>query len=170
MTRIVTLPSRSIDVREEVQDQAALGFDGIQPEQQQNADDPSRLNNGWHVVGMVPLKELTADSASIRSFTVWIVFGSILAAIGIGYFMTRRIGNPLVQLSRLMRRSEAGDLSVRSKNVGPSEIGQLGRSFNKMIEQIDLLIRRIAAEESEKKKPKSARCGIRSIPIFSTIR
>lgn len=113
---------------------------------------PSRLNNGWHVVGMVPLKELTADSASIRSFTVWIVFGSILAAIGIGYFMTRRIGNPLVQLSRLMRRSEAGDLSVRSKNVGSSEIGQLGRSFNKMIEQIDLLIRRIAAEESEKKK------------------
>lgn len=113
---------------------------------------PSRLNNGWHVVGMVPLKELTADSASIRSFTVWIVFGSILAAIGMGYFMTRRIGNPLVHLSRLMRRSEAGDLSVRSKNVGPSEIGQLGRSFNKMIEQIDLLIRRIAAEESEKKK------------------
>ncbi|OMF81455.1 sensor histidine kinase [Paenibacillus glucanolyticus] len=113
---------------------------------------PSRLNNGWHVVGMVPLKELTADSASIRSFTVWIVFGSILAAIGIGYFMTRRIGNPLVQLSRLMRRSEEGDLSVRSKNVGSSEIGQLGRSFNKMIEQIDLLIRRIAAEESEKKK------------------
>lgn len=130
---------------------------------------PSRLNNGWHVVGMVPLKELTADSASIRSFTVWIVFGSILAAIGIGYFMTRRIGNPLVHLSRLMRRSEAGDLSVRSKNVGPSEIGQLGRSFNKMIEQIDLLIRRIAAEESEKKRRKSARCGIRSTLIFSTI-
>ncbi|GAE08261.1 sensor histidine kinase [Paenibacillus sp. JCM 10914] len=113
---------------------------------------PSRLNNGWHVVGVVPLKELTADSASIRSFTLWIVFGSILAAIGIGYFMTRRIGNPLVHLSRLMRRSEAGDLSVRSANVGPSEIGQLGRSFNKMIGQIDLLIQRIAAEEAEKKK------------------
>ncbi|EHB47878.1 MULTISPECIES: sensor histidine kinase [Paenibacillus] len=113
---------------------------------------PSRLNNGWHVVGMVPLKELTADSASIRSFTVWIVLGSMLAAIGIGYYMTRKIGNPLVHLSRLMRRSEAGDLSVRCRNVGPSEIGQLGRSFNKMIEQIDLLIQRIAAEESEKKK------------------
>ncbi|UVI33003.1 sensor histidine kinase [Paenibacillus spongiae] len=113
---------------------------------------PERLDNGWHVVGVVPLAELTADSASIRKFTMWIALCCIILAIGMGYYVTRKIGNPLVQLSRLMRRSEAGDLNVRSRNVGRNEIGQLGRSFNKMIEQIDLLIHRIAEEEKEKKK------------------
>ncbi|CAM4400705.1 sensor histidine kinase [Paenibacillus alkaliterrae] len=113
---------------------------------------PERLDNGWDVVGVVPLEELTADSASIRKFTMWIALFCILAAMGMGYYVTRKIGNPLVYLSRLMRKGEDGDLTVRSRNVGRNEIGQLGRSFNNMIEQIDLLIARIAKEESEKKK------------------
>ena len=113
---------------------------------------PERLDNGWHVVGVVPLAELTADSASILNFTMWIALCCIILAIGMGYYVTRKIGNPLVQLSRLMRKGESGDLNVRSRNVGRNEIGQLGRSFNKMIEQIDLLIYRIAEEEKEKKK------------------
>ncbi|EXX85212.1 histidine kinase, partial [Paenibacillus darwinianus] len=113
---------------------------------------PEQLDNGWDVVGVVPLAELSADSASIRKFTMWIALGCILLAIGIGYYATRRIGNPLVDLSRLMRKGEEGDLSVRSRYVGNNEIGQLGRSFNNMIARIDLLIEQIAKEESEKKK------------------
>ncbi|MDQ8737912.1 sensor histidine kinase [Paenibacillus sp. LHD-38] len=113
---------------------------------------PERLDIGWDVVGVVPLEELTAGSASIRKFTMWIALFCILAAMGMGYYVTRKIGNPLVSLSRLMRKGEEGDLTVRSKSVGRNEIGQLGRSFNKMIRQIDLLIARIAKEESDKKK------------------
>ncbi|GGG25677.1 cache domain-containing sensor histidine kinase [Paenibacillus abyssi] len=113
---------------------------------------PELLDNGWHVVGVVPLEELSADSASIRKFTMWVALCSILFAIGMGYFVAHKIGNPLVNLSRLMRKGENGDLTVRSRNVGRNEIGQLGRSFNKMIQQIDLLIGRIAKEEAEKKK------------------
>ncbi|GGD73465.1 sensor histidine kinase [Paenibacillus nasutitermitis] len=113
---------------------------------------PEKLDNGWHVVGVVPLKELTADSASIRNFTLWIALGSIALAIGMGIFGIRKIGNPLVNLSRLMKKGEAGDLTVRSRHIGRNEIGQLGRSFNKMIGQIALLIERISEEESEKKK------------------
>ncbi|KHF35424.1 putative sensor-like histidine kinase [Paenibacillus sp. P1XP2] len=113
---------------------------------------PERLNNGWLVVGVVPLEELTADSSSIRNLTVLITLCSIVLAIGMGYYVTRRIGNPLVYLSRLMRKGEAGDLTIRSRSIGRNEIGQLGRSFNNMIEQIELLVERIAKEESEKKK------------------
>ncbi|MFC4809591.1 sensor histidine kinase [Paenibacillus sp. GCM10023250] len=113
---------------------------------------PEELDNGWHVVGVVPLKELTADSASIRNYTFWIALGSIVLAVGMGVFGIRKIGNPLVNLSRLMKKGEAGDLTVRSGHIGRNEIGQLGRSFNKMIGQIALLIERISEEESEKKK------------------
>jgi two-component system sensor histidine kinase YesM len=113
---------------------------------------PERLDNGWYLVGVVRLAELSADSASIRKFTMWIALGCILLAVGMGYYVTRRIGNPLVHLSRLMRKGEEGDLSVRSRYVGSNEIGQLGSSFNNMIARIALLIEQIGKEESEKKK------------------
>lgn len=112
---------------------------------------PDTLSNEWHVTGVVPVQELIADSVEIRNLTVWIVLASILYAILMGYLVTRRIGQPLVKLSRLMKKSEAGDLTARIHISGRNELSQLGRSFNKMIQQIDALIQRIGEEESQKK-------------------
>jgi two-component system sensor histidine kinase YesM len=113
---------------------------------------PDALENGWRITGVVSVEELVADSIEIRNLTIWIASASILFAIIMGYYVTRKIGRPLVNLSKLMKRGEAGDLTVRCNVVGRNELGQLGRSFNKMIEQIDALIRRIGEEESQKKK------------------
>jgi len=112
---------------------------------------PDTLSNKWHVIGVVPVQELIADSIEIRNLTVWIVMASILYAILMGYLVTQRIGQPLVKLSKLMKRSEAGDLTARIHISGRNELSQLGRSFNKMIQQIDALIKRIGEEESQKK-------------------
>nr|WP_245581020.1 sensor histidine kinase [Paenibacillus ginsengihumi] len=113
---------------------------------------PSELNNGWRVAGIVPVSELVASSVEIRDLTNWIALASAIVAIIMGYYVAYKIGRPLESLTRLMKRSEAGDLTVRSPIVGKNEIGQLARSFNKMIKQIDVLIGRIAEEENEKKK------------------
>ncbi|TDG00823.1 cache domain-containing sensor histidine kinase [Paenibacillus piri] len=113
---------------------------------------PSELDNGWRVAGIVPVQELVASSMEIRDLTVWIALASAIVAVIIGFFVTHKIGQPLIHLSKLMKRSEAGDLSVRFNITGKNEIGQLGQSFNKMIRQIDVLIQRIAKEENEKKK------------------
>lgn len=113
---------------------------------------PSELNNGWRVAGIVPVSELVASSVEIRDLTNWIALASAIVAMIMGYYVAQQIGRPLESLTKLMKRSEAGDLTVRSPIVGKNEIGQLARSFNKMIRQIDVLIARIAEEESEKKK------------------
>ncbi|MFH5186868.1 sensor histidine kinase [Paenibacillus sp. TAB 01] len=113
---------------------------------------PAALDNDWRVAGVVPIQELVADSIEIRDLTVWIALASVLVAVVMGYYVAHRIGRPLVHLSKLMKKSEAGDLTVRASMVGRNEIGQLGQSFNKMIRQIDVLIHRIAEEEAEKKK------------------
>ncbi|MCZ8515338.1 sensor histidine kinase [Paenibacillus filicis] len=113
---------------------------------------PAELQNGWRVAGIVPVHELVASSIEIRDLTIWIALASAIVAICIGYYVAHKVGRPLVYLSKLMKRSEAGDLTVRSNITFKNEIGQLGRSFNKMIRQIDVLIHRIAEEEREKKK------------------
>ncbi|AGA57667.1 putative signal transduction protein with a C-terminal ATPase domain [Thermobacillus composti KWC4] len=113
---------------------------------------PGMLDNGWRVVGVVPVRELVEGSLQIRNLTIWIALSSIAVAAVMGVYVAHRIGRPLVYLSKLMKRGEQGDLTVRSKYLGRTEIGQLGTSFNHMIARIDLLIRRIAEEEAEKKK------------------
>jgi two-component system sensor histidine kinase YesM len=111
-----------------------------------------KLDNGWTVVGVVPVQELVADSKQIRDQTVMIVIISIVVAIAMGYYVSLNIGQPLVKLSRLMRLVEEGDLTVRAPVKGKNEIGYLSRSFNRMISQMDELIRRIGREEAEKKR------------------
>jgi two-component system sensor histidine kinase YesM len=132
---------------------------------------PADLENGWRVGGIVPVQELVASSIEIRDLTVWIALASAVVAVIIGFFVTRKIGRPLIQLSKLMKRSEAGDLSVRFNITGKNEIGQLGQSFNKMIRQIDVLIQRIAKEENEKKKAeiRAMRYQINPHFLFNTL-
>ncbi|WP_274651073.1 sensor histidine kinase [Paenibacillus humicola] len=113
---------------------------------------PAVLNNGWMLNGIVPVQELVAESVQIRNLTILTAAVSVLWALAVGYYISRKIGRPLRELSILMKRSERGDLSVRSSIYGHNELGQLSRSFNNMIGQIGHLIRRISEEESEKQK------------------
>jgi methyl-accepting chemotaxis protein len=54
--------------------------------------------------------------------------------------LARIFGRPLVNLRNLMQRGEQGDLSVRTNIKSKDEIGQLGTSFNRMMEQIAMLV------------------------------
>jgi two-component system sensor histidine kinase YesM len=113
---------------------------------------PKRLSNGWYATGVVPIEELDAKSKEIRKLTLIIMACSAIYALIIGMIVTTKVARPLVHLNRLMRRGAAGDLNVRSRFLGTNEIGQLGRSFDQMLEQIRLLIIQRESEENEKKK------------------
>jgi two-component system sensor histidine kinase YesM len=113
---------------------------------------PAGLNNGWRVVGIVSVEDLVQGSIPIRNLTIIISSLSILWALVIGFYISHRIGRPLRSLNKLMEKGETGDLSIRSNFSNRNEIGQLSKSFNRMIEKIDQLFHRISEEESEKKK------------------
>ncbi|WP_233531541.1 cache domain-containing sensor histidine kinase [Paenibacillus alkalitolerans] len=113
---------------------------------------PKRLMNGWYATGIIPIEELLQDSKEIGRLTAIILACSAVYALIIGVIVTTKIARPLVHLNRLMRRGASGDLNVRSRFLGANEIGQLGRSFDRMIEQIRLLIIQKETEEAEKMK------------------
>ncbi|WP_309121755.1 sensor histidine kinase [Paenibacillus sp.] len=113
---------------------------------------PERLMNGWYVTGVVPIEELNEGSNQIRGLTLMILVCSALFALSMGALVTFRVGRPLIQLSRLMQRGASGDLRVRSGFTSRDEIGKLGRSFDRMLEQIALLMKEMKTEQAEKKK------------------
>ncbi|WP_246066766.1 methyl-accepting chemotaxis protein [Paenibacillus koleovorans] len=110
-----------------------------------------KLNrSNWFLGGNVSINELTKEASKINT-VIWIcVLVSAAVASVLGFLVMRMIGAPLVTMRNLMMQGAQGNLVVRTK-VGSrrDEIGQLGESFNRMMEQITQLVRQTSASAQE---------------------
>jgi len=102
---------------------------------------PSQATS-WQMIGTVPVDELVHDSGRILSLTLWMAALAAAAAALMGYLMARAVGRPLSKMYALMERGENGDLTVRMDPRGPNEIARLAGHFNRMMEQIGMLVTR----------------------------
>ncbi|WP_172257074.1 methyl-accepting chemotaxis protein [Saccharibacillus deserti] len=87
-----------------------------------------------------------ASTELAQSSTVLIVIcigvGVLLIAAG-GLLISRLVSLPLNRMQKLMQRAEAGDLSVQGTYLFRDEIGQVTLSFNRMIEGLRDMVRRV---------------------------
>lgn len=91
------------------------------------------------MLGYAPVSDFTKSADKLLYITFAVVLAAALIALLIGYVLIRLIGRPLGKLARLMEEGEQGNLQVRTSFKGQDEIGRLGHSFNRMMEQISLL-------------------------------
>ncbi|MFB9280141.1 methyl-accepting chemotaxis protein [Cohnella cellulosilytica] len=98
-------------------------------------------NNGWQLLGNIPVSELVKDAKAISNLTWLMSLIAALIAAGIGMIVMLTVGRPLAQLRTLMNEGERGNLTVRSTNRSKDEIGQVSESFNRMMEEITGLVR-----------------------------
>lgn len=105
--------------------------------------------SGWNIAAIVPVSELVKETKEIWNLTLLIALISVVVATLAGFFVARMIGRPLITLRNLMKNGEQGDLTVRMNHNSKDEIGQLGNSFNQMMEQITLLVRQTNQSASD---------------------
>ncbi|SEC74018.1 methyl-accepting chemotaxis protein [Paenibacillus sp. GP183] len=96
--------------------------------------------SGWNLVAHMPVSSLVKDADKIFNFTLIIALVASLIATLIGLFVARSIGRPLVLLRNLMQQGAKGNLTVRANYQSQDEIGQLGKSFDVMMQQITGLV------------------------------
>jgi len=112
----------------------------------QNGDDAlisysrSELTD-WVMVGSTPVGQLVKDAQQILKFTLFMAAAAAVLASILSLIMVRLIGRPLVQLRNLMKEGEQGNLKVRTRFKNRDEIGELGLSFNEMMEKITILVK-----------------------------
>ncbi|RAU96405.1 methyl-accepting chemotaxis protein [Paenibacillus sp. YN15] len=94
----------------------------------------------WTVATAVPVDDLVKDAEKIFNLTVIMVLVAMAFAIASGFFVAWMVGRPLISLRNLMQQGEQGNLTVRTRFTNRDEIGQLGISFNQMMEQITKLV------------------------------
>ncbi|MBW7457134.1 sensor histidine kinase, partial [Paenibacillus sepulcri] len=95
---------------------------------------------GFKLVSVMPVKEMIKESQSIRKLTIGVMLVGIIAAFGFAYIVSSSITTPLRKLRSLMKQAEKGDLGVSFSSKYKDEVGQLGQSFNRMLQEIQYLI------------------------------
>lgn len=109
-------------------------------------------SSNWKVCGIfsysVIVKQLSNNLTLLIYIGVFVLLFSIIASILLSESITR----PLKKLQKLMKRTEKGDLSVFFDAKNDDEIGNLGRSFNSMIRQIEQLIDEVYYEQQKKRR------------------
>jgi len=108
--------------------------------------------SGWKVGAFIPNEKLEKSFDSIRE-TVFILLVIFFAtSTFLGLTLSNHFTRPLQRLQRDMKQIENGNFHIRSHIQTDDEIGDLSRSFNRMVEEIELLIQKISENEQKKKQ------------------
>lgn len=105
---------------------------------------------GWKLMILTPYDEIISQAVMIRYATLTIIAMCLVFVIFLSFFMSRGILNPVHKLVQLMNKGATGDMGVRFDVQYQDEIGQLGNSFNKMMANIEQLMKMVEAEHKQK--------------------
>ncbi len=105
--------------------------------------------NDWTLSCVKSRSELFADmyQTLLQMFLISLLIAGICILIAV--WVARTVTNPLDSLMQKVELFENGDFTARSHLFGKDELGQLGRSFNSMCDQIEEYIRMLEAEKEQ---------------------
>lgn len=90
----------------------------------------------WIIVAGGYEEEIFAGVEQIKFFIYLVGLGSIVLAFLLTIGLSRVLTKPIMELTEVTARMAAGDLTQKANITTADEIGTLGRSFNRMAEQV----------------------------------
>lgn len=108
--------------------------------------------SGWKTISVISLGELAKGPAVIAEWIFIIGFLGVAIGIFISLFSSTKLVKPIKALIHMTGEIENENFDVRVRASGQDELGKLGRSFNKMVNRIDNLIKEVYQEELKLKE------------------
>ncbi|MBA2938591.1 histidine kinase [Paenibacillus sp. CGMCC 1.16610] len=93
--------------------------------------------DGWRIVSIIPVHELTTDMNAIKNVSIIAGVGIILSLIILGYFFLNNLTRPVMGLVADMKRIGKRDMGFRIKVRSTNEVGVLAYDINSMIDQME---------------------------------
>ncbi|WP_235949575.1 sensor histidine kinase [Paenibacillus glycinis] len=97
--------------------------------------------DGWRIVSMIPVRELTSDMNPMRKVSIIVGIGIILILIIMGIFFMNSLMKPAMGLVLDMKRVGGRDRSFRIKVRSTNEVGSLARDINRMMDEMEEMTR-----------------------------
>ncbi|OME48490.1 cache domain-containing sensor histidine kinase [Paenibacillus odorifer] len=106
----------------------------------------------WKLVNTISLQKLTADIHRNITLTIFVGIGCLLLSLLLAGKLSQIIVNPLLQVTKAMRKVREGDLNVTSPVTTEDETGLISTVFNSMVGRIQELMRTITNEQVRKRE------------------
>ncbi|WNS43756.1 histidine kinase [Paenibacillus sp. MMS20-IR301] len=110
------------------------------------------MNEDWVLVSIQSKADLLHPLKQIRWLIIWIMLICTLVALSLSNLLASALLKPLNKLQRLMVEVEYNDLNVRFQSKYEDEVSAVGHKFNRMLDQIQVLIQEVRVSEQEKRK------------------
>lgn len=126
----------------------------------------TQSQGGFTVLSAVPREEIVATYKGIRNSILMISLICILVAIIVPSLFIGNFAKRIYNIIRLMRRVKKGDLKARIADSREDELGQISKSFNDMLDELNLYIDRVLKAEIKQKHTELAALEARVNPHF----
>lgn len=103
--------------------------------------------SGWKTISVISLGELAKGPKVIAKWIFGIGSLGILIGIFISLFSSAKLVKPIKDLTYLASQVENENFEVRVFTDRRDELGRLAKSFNKMVDKVDSLIKEVYQEE-----------------------
>lgn len=109
-------------------------------------------SSGWMVLGVQSKDRLLHEVRNIKQTTYLVTLGFVIVSLLFANKLTTLLLRPLYKLQSLMRRVEDNDLTARFESKYQDEVALVGSRFNRMLDEINLLIDDVKKSETEKRR------------------
>lgn len=93
--------------------------------------------DGWSIVSIIPVHELTSDMNPIKNNSIIAGIGIILSLFILGYFFLNNLTRPVMGLVADMRKIGKREAGFRVKVRSTNEVGVLAYDINRMIDKME---------------------------------
>lgn len=107
---------------------------------------------GWKIVGVFSVDEIRGSLNRAFYVLLFVSLLVLLLFLLMFNFLTITLVSPLIRLKNLMSKVAEGDFSIQFEMQHKDEVGELGESFNVMIEKINNLIQMVYKEHHDKQE------------------
>lgn len=120
----------------------------------------------WTMTTVQSQASVLKDMVYVKWLIAGIALTAFIVAALISGALTRYLLKPLQGLMKVMRRVENNDLSARFESGGGDELAQVGIRFNRMLEQIVLLIEEVTEAQTNKRSAEIKALSAQMDPHF----
>ena len=104
----------------------------------------------WKIIRVIPTDSITVQTQKMSFYLKILLLLSIIASFAIAMLLAQTITKPIHALSDACKCVKTGNLSYHLDVHGNDELGQLGHTFNLMIDQLNLYLKKELENQKQK--------------------
>lgn len=108
--------------------------------------------SGWKIAALIPEKKVDESFSGIKEIVFPLLGIFLVIIIVMALILSNSLIKPLKKLQRDIKEVEKGNFKIRANTDSVDEVGSIGLSFNKMVEEIERLMGEVSKNERKKKR------------------